>query len=50
MPIHVLSVFYLELGLGHLSRALDEQIAGRSLDDNGNLSVWADDLVRRHAG
>ncbi len=28
MPIHALSAFYLELGLGHLSRALDEQITG----------------------
>ena len=28
MPIHALSVFNLEQGLWHLSRALDEQITG----------------------
>lgn len=50
MPIHVLSVFYLEFGLGHLCLALDEQIAGRSLDENVDLSVCADDVVRRNAG
>ncbi len=50
MPIHALSLFISNSALGICPSPWMSRLRVRSLDDNGGLSVCADDFVRRNAG